>query len=132
MNLGVAQAGFFVLVAVLVLVLDCAPACVQAAIASVLKLLVDSGTFNNGQPQGDRVDYEMQLYVAYVSFKEWKRVHHIACSQPCFTTANTGCGKPTGYPWFAAKAYNTRCVLGWIAEVASTRSRQDASLRSLF
>lgn len=65
---------------------------------------------------GDNLDE--CLARAHLEFKEWCRVNRVNCSQPVFSTLRLHYGG-FEFPFLAAKAWNSRCVSAWQADVVA-------------
>ena len=60
---------------------------------------------------GDTLD--VQLQNSYNDFKAWCRRERVNCSQRRFKQSSFHL-KADDYPWMNCKAYNCRCMLGWL------------------
>ena len=60
------------------------------------------------------------LRCSYDSFRAWRSANRIACSVRPWKLTHFHLGEnpatPTQHPWLNLKAYNARCVLGWLAD----------------
>ena len=57
-----------------------------------------------------------RLRLSHCSFKKWLKLSHIGCSQRCFTPSSLHLNVPD-FPFLAAKAYNCRVVIAWLADL---------------
>jgi hypothetical protein len=65
------------------------------------------------------IPFTAMLRKAYADFKTFIRSVGAACSQPVFTPSKLGVERlteNTHYPTFKGKAWNTRCVVAWLAD----------------
>ena len=69
---------------------------------------------------GEAATWGAALKVLFHAFKAWCRANHVQSSQRIWNVRSFHCGEnlwsPNDYPWINCKAFNSRVVLGWLAD----------------
>ena len=72
---------------------------------------------------GEAASWEAALKSLFYDFKRWCSANRIRCSQRIRNVRSFHCGDnlshPTDYPWINCKAFNSRCLLAWLADASS-------------
>ena len=70
---------------------------------------------------GETSSWEAALKQLFREFRQWCSLNKVGCSQRMWRVRSFHCGDdldvPADFPWINLKAFNSRCVLGWAAEI---------------
>jgi hypothetical protein len=99
------------------------PCVYEETVGSCLQELLGEGVF-----PGETATEQLRL--AFESFDVWRKTRKVTCSQAKFTPAMVGLKGPHVYPSFNSKAYNTRCVVGWLEEVCTYVAERQNTMHS--
>jgi len=94
------------------------------AAGSVLWELCDEGVYAHGETSAHdwKAKLGLQLSCAYAQLRSYNKRHHVSCSQPRFTVARLSMRTRGCTPLLKAKAFNTLCVVDWLANVCSQQA----------